>query len=222
MPNSEQAAVAAAEAIIAEGVEGEETPSGSEETPVEFPSFEVELPADLVALLEEDDEEPDTTEAEVDALAEEHEDVPRDVLERMLKAEKRAKHLESLRVNDAKKNWSVEAAKFFPFSEPFLSEINATSRRGFLSTAKQVHDKIAPEVEKKVLGPAREAIEAAKAKAIEEGKEEAKKAWGEPGERGGETPSEASVTLQNVERRRATGDFSDTVRNMLFPKKKED
>lgn len=220
MPTSEEAAVAAAQAAVAapETASGSETETQTEtETEIEFPSFNIDLPADLRAELEEEETDTTVSEEELDTLAEENEDVPREVLARMRAAEKRAEHLEGLRVKEARKNWSEEAEKFFPLASPFLGDINATSRRGFLRTAKEVHEKMVPIVEEKVLAPARKAIQDEKVKAKTEGKEEARQAWGQAGE-SQTAPSEATATLQATERRRGRGELSDVIRGMMFPK----
>jgi hypothetical protein len=215
MPTSEEAAAAAAAEAL--GTEAEETQSGSEETndEVEFPSFEVELPAELLAELEEDDVE-ETTDDDIAALSEQYPDAEDAVLKELAQARKRADHLEKLRVKEARKNWEEEAKKFFPLSEPFLPEINATSRRGFLRTAKNVNDMVKPMIEEKVLKPAREAIEKTKVEAATETKEEIKKAWGEAVTE--DQPQHRPVSVENQERRRKRGDFSDLVRGMIFNK----
>lgn len=220
MATSEEAAAAAA-ATLVEGDAAQETESGSEATTeeetVEFPDFNVEIPADLKALLEEDDTDLTVTDGELEALEAQHEDVPREVLARMLAAEKRADHLEKLRVTEARKNWEEEAEKVFPLAKPFLTEINATSKRGYMRTARDLHERSLPMWEAQV-AKARTAQAAAKTAAEEEGKEEAKKKWGQAAE-SDEAPSEARVTLQATQGRRRRGEFSDTIREMLFPPK---
>lgn len=220
MASSEEAAAAAAAALIGNEASTEEGTSGSEETKAEeefvLPTFEVELPADIAALLEEDDTDTTVTEDEIDAMVEEHEDVPRDVLARLVAAEKKSAHLEKLRVNEARKNWSEEAEKVFPFSQPFLDQIEATSRRGFIRTAKQIHDRMAPLVEEKVLKPARDAIEAEKSRNKEEAKAEVRDAWGQPIIENEEKPVPRQVEQQD--RRRRRGELSDVIRGMIFNK----
>lgn len=222
MASSEEAAATAAAALLAAGNEAPEGESGSEgaNEGVEFPSFDVEIPADIAALLEEDDTDLSVTEEELDALSEEtgNEEVPREILARLRAAEKRSEHLEKLRVNESRKNWSEEAERIFPLAAPFLTEINATSRRGFLRTARDLHVRMVPLVEDKVLKPAREAIETERQKAALEGKETARAAWGQA-PTSDEAPSEARVTLEATRARRRRGEFSDTVREMLYPKK---
>jgi hypothetical protein len=226
MSRAEDAAAAVASEIIVASAEGDPNAdsSGSETTDetadaeLEFPTFEVELPADIQALLAEDDTDLTVTDDELDELSEEHEDVPRDVLARMRKAEKKAEHYERLRAQENKKTWGEEAKKYFGFSEPFLDQIEATSRRGFMNTAKQIHERMKPLVEERVLKPARDAIAAEKAKATTEAKEEAKAAWGTPISENEEKDSTVSDAFT---RRRGRRDFNDTVRGMLFDRKEE-
>lgn len=217
MPTSEEAAVQAAQAAV---VEGEETPSGEdvevEETEALFPSFNIEIPPELLAELDEDDTDYTVSDEEIDALAEEHEEAPREILARMRAAEKRAEHLEVLRVKEARKGWEEEAAKFFPLAKPILDEIPATSRRAFLRTAKSFHDKLLPQWEESI-GAAKGAQEAKKEAAVAEGKQEAREAWGQP-VKTDDVPTEATVTLQKVQERRRPRELSDTIRNMVFPK----
>lgn len=219
MSSSEDAAAAAAAALIADqGNEAPEDPaSGSEEVAVEFPSFDIQVPADLLAELEEEDPlDDEITIDEINRLAEETGEENPDVLRRLAEAERRAAHYEKLRVKEAKKNWVEEAKTHFPLSEPFLDEINATSRRGFLRTAKNIHARMQPLVEEKVLKPAREVIAAEREKTVTEAKEKAKEAWGEPvvEDQSQEPPVSAEIARHRLRR----GDFSDTVRSMLFPK----
>lgn len=219
MPTSEEAAAAAATTMVEEGNEAPETESGSEETveEVEYPTFDIELPADLAALIDEEDPSDfEVTEDELDELSAEHEDTSREVLARMRAAEKRAEHLERLRVQEARKNWNEEAAKYFPLAEPFLEEITATSKRGYMRTAREVHEKMKPKFEQAV-AQYKQANDQAKTKAEEEAKEEAKKQWGQAGP-SHESPSEATTTLQSTRERRGKMELSDTIRGMIFPK----
>ena len=221
MPTSEEAATAAAAELL-NGDEAQVEPeSGSETTDeVEFPTFDIEIPPDLAAELEEDEVDLTVTDDELDALSEETGEVDREVLKRLHAAEARAAHFEQLRVKEAKKNWSEEAKQFFPLAEPFLDEIQATSRRGYLRTAKNVHERMKPIVEEKVLKPAREAIEQEKTKAKEEAEIEARAAWGQPLHDDANRPTpEALVSLESQQRRQRRGELSDTIRGMLFTKK---
>lgn len=198
--------------------EASETTSGEAATEVEFPSFETEIPPEIAALLEEDETDISVTEDELDQLVEENEEVPREILARMRAAEKRAEHLERLRVADSRKNWSEEAKKFFPLAEPFLDEINATSRRGYLKTAKQVHDKMVPLIEEKILKPARDAMASTREETVTEVREEARNAWGQPVTQG--APSDAQVTVQQVSDRRRPRDLADTIKAMFLQEDK--
>lgn len=218
MPTSEEAAAAAAAEAISN--EAEETQSGSEtdETTDEvvFPSFEVDIPAELRAELEEEELDLSATDDDLESLAEQYPEAEESVLKALAKERKRADYLERLRVQEAKKNWEEEARKFFPLAEPFLDEINATSRRGFLRTAKSVHDKMLPLVEEKVLKPARERIEAEKVEEVEKAKDEVKAGWGAPvpKDREEEGPNPAEVVRQG----RRPRELSDVIRGMIFNK----
>lgn len=184
---------------------------------IEFPTFDVHVPAELLAELDEDDTDVSIDDDELAALSEQYgEDNDNELLKRLAAAEKRAKHLESLRVKEAKKNWAEDAKKFFPLAEPFLDEINATSKRGFLRTARQLHDRMKPLIEEKVLAPARAAREAELAAAREEAKGKARDAWGTPIEE--DDTHVAPVIVQQEDRRRKRGEFSDVIRHMMFDK----
>ena len=228
MPSSEEAAATLAATML----EGNEEESTEEETPsgegtettetveeVEMPDFNIELPADLTAELEEyDDEESVDEDEEFAALQEQYGEDNPDLLKRLRSAEKRAEHYEKLRVQDSKAKWQDEAKKFFPLSEPFLNQIEQTSRRGYLKTAKNIHDQMRPIVEEKVLKPARDAIEKAKSDATTEAKAEAREAWGQPVRDDGSVTSEVRVTQDVVNARRRRGELSDVIRGMIFPK----
>jgi hypothetical protein len=181
-----------------------------------FPNFDIEVPPDVLAELEEDDPA-EVTDEDLSAFSAQYgEDNDPELLRRLAAAERRAAHLEALRVKEAKKNWKEEAVKFFPLSEPFLDEINSNSRRGFLRTAKQLNDRMKPLIEEKVLKPARAAREAELAAVQEEAKGKARDAWGTPVQ--DEEANAAPVVVQQEARRRKRGEFSDVVRGMLFPK----
>lgn len=225
MPSSEEAAATAAATLLGTEEETEESSSGEgtetteEETPeVEMPDFNIELPAELTAELEDFDDEEETDDEDLASLREEFGEESEELLKRVRAAERKAAHYEKLRVSDAKAKWQDEAKKFFPLSEPFLTQIEQTSRRGYLRTAKNIHDQMLPIVEERVLRPARDSIARAKADATAEAKNEAKAAWGHAVD-DGSVSSEVRVTQENVERRRRKGEFADVVRNMIFPPK---
>jgi hypothetical protein len=221
MPNSDEAAVSAAHELL--GVEAPEATeveaSGAEhEVPeVDFPSFDIELPPELAAELAEPEVDLSVEDDEqYHELVETYGEENNELITRMRAAEKKAEHFERLRLTEAKKNWAEEAKQYFPLAEPFLEEIQATSKRGYLRTAKQVHEKMLPIVEERVLKPARAAIEQTKAETITETKEELRDAWGQPITQ--RPPSEAAVTTEVAHARRRRGELSDTIRNMVFAK----
>jgi hypothetical protein len=224
--SSEEATVAAAKKFLGIDVEASEETSGSEteeENETEetedavFPKFEIELPEDLLEELEEEDE----FEVAAEELDDEDlEDLDPTVKKRLLEAEKKAKHFEQLRLKEGQKGWKAEAKEFFPFAAPFLDDINATSRRQFLKRAKDIHGKMAPLVEERVLKPARDAIEAEKAKARTEAREAAEIAWGKvPGSMN--APSDAVGTREKVERARGKKDLAGAIKAMAFGVKEE-
>lgn len=225
MSASEDAAVSAAHELLGVEATEVETPessgSESEVTEVEFPSFEVELPPELLAELDAPaEEEFDASEQEIEDLMQEYPDENPEVLARLRKAEKQAQYFEQLRQQEARKNWKAEAAKFFPLAEPFLDEFNATSKRGFLRQAREVHSRMLPIVEERVLKPAREAVERGKAEGVQEAKEEARTAWGQPVTQN--PPSDALVTQEVARERRRRGELSDYVRQMVFGNQQEE
>lgn len=224
MASSEEATVAAAKKFLGIDAEAAEEPSGSETEEEEteeteestFPKFEIELPEDLLEELEE--EEFEVTEDELDD--EDLEDLDPSVKKRLLEAEKKARHFEQLRLKEGQKGWKAEAKQFFPFSEPFLDDINATSRRQFLKRAKDIHGRMAPLVEERVLKPARDAIEAEKEKARKEAREAAEIAWGKvPGSMS--APSDTAGTKEKVERARGKKDLAGAIKAMAFGLKEE-
>lgn len=232
MRNDENAAIAAATALLTEPVEdvvepvveqvsGEspEAPQVTEDQPL-FPEFEIELPEDLQEELTAPTEEDVVGELEGTEEYDELNEEGQRLLARARFAERKAEHYEKLRTVDAQKNWAEEAKKFFPLSAHVLSEIKADSRRGFLKAAKEAHDAVVPYV-KQITDTAKATIETEKEKAKAEARAEAEAAWGRPA-KPVEGATEATITQEQVERNRAKGDLSSTIKAMIFPGKKED
>lgn len=233
MNHAEAAAVRAAAVILSEGNESDGTveqqgaseevaAQGTETQEEELPQFEIELPEDLLQELEEDDFEETsvTEELEQDEDYQMLDEQSKRLLARALAAEKRAEHYEKLRLNEAKKNWSEEAKKFFPLAEPFLNDIQATSRKGFLREAKARHEAVLPLV-KPLLERKEAETKAEREKVREEEKQAAKERWGSAPENQGQ-PAEASITQEELARNRSKGDLAGTLRAMMFPTKNKD
>jgi hypothetical protein len=233
MPRDEDAAVKAAAALFASEEEAETVDAAEQETPegaasqdanVEdeplFPEFEIELPEDLEEELTAPSAEDIQRELEESEEWEELDDDSRRLLARARHAEREAQFYRDQRLQSEKKNWVAEAEKFFPLSAPFLDEkefTDANSRRGYLRLAKEKHEKVLPLV-KPLTEKAKEEIAKAKAEAVQEERDEAKERWGAaPGSTA--TPTEASITMEQVQRNREKGDLASTIRAMIFPSK---
>jgi hypothetical protein len=192
--------------------EGEDAP---EETELEFPTFEVEVPEELL-------EELSLEELELDDLEEVVEDDEEDeylseadarLKKELAAAKKERDYYKSLRTKDARKNWVEEAKKFFPLSGPVLGEIQADSRRSFLRQAKAAHETVLPFV-KDVQDRAKEQLVAAKEKAREEAKAEAAKAWGKPTV-GNEVVPDLEERTERLERARQNRDLTGAIKAMM-------
>lgn len=226
----ESAAVSAAAAMLAASDEAEEAgdeaagqeseeddqQGATESNEPEVINFEVELPEDLLAELEE--EEP-TIESVANELEQDEEyqlldDDSKRLLARAKAAEKKAEWLENQRIKSESKKWQEEAKKFFPLATPFLEDIDATSRKGFLRKAKEQHEKLLP-LWKETVSKQRESLDAERARIREEEKEAAKKQWGNaPGSTAAPTDS---VTQQDqIKRSREKKDLAGTIRAMMF------
>lgn len=192
--------------------EVEEAQPEAEQEEVELPDLDPKLPEDLAEELDmpEWDEDDSPPQAEVEEDDEEYDDDDPQVQAlkaRLKKAERKAQWAEQQRMEARKGKWQEEAKKYFPLSEYALSDISATSRRGFLREARAAHDAIKP-VAMEIAKRYAEAHGAAKQAAIEEGKEHAKEAWGKPtvAPGGRETTTQAEreeklKTAKNLEER---------------------
>jgi hypothetical protein len=199
--------------------EAEETPPNSEpeaaandsqETATDEFNFDIEVPEDLLEELEIPDEEDEETEEEYE---DEYEDP--DSLKRKLAAErKKVEYLEKQKVEKGRKEWAKEAAKFFPLSEPYLEKITATSRRSFIREAKAKHEELKPLFEKfseknKII------LEAEKAKAIEEARAIAEKAWGKPTSGPDVPPSNAEISVEEEKALINKGGLFEVTKEMI-------
>lgn len=179
--------------ILEKGLEeaSEEEPVAEVETQQEteavseLPNLDPSLPEDLAEELEmpdwEEDEEEVEVEEEKDDLEDEYADDPRyqELQARLARAEKKAQWAEQKRAEANRKKWEAEAKKYFPLSEYALSDIQSTSRRGFLREAKKAHEIVKPQVQA-FITRLNESKQAAVDAAVAEALEEAKRAWGRP------------------------------------------
>lgn len=176
-----------------------------QETEPAQPVAEDEMPEDIKALLdgpdfEEDDDEPvaPAAQAEPEYDDDEYEDPEVAKLRKRLAAEqKKTAWLEQQRLERERKGWEKEAAKYLPHSEPFLGNINATSKRAFLREARDYHEAVKAHIAKH--GQAD--VERAK----EEAKAEAQAAWGNPTTGPGTTPldvNQAEAQWEEARRKR--------------------
>lgn len=184
----------------------EETQPEAEQEDFELPNLDPKLPADLAEELEmpDWDDEPAETEGEdpeEDDDEYEDSDRVRALRAELLKERKRREWAEQKRTEAKREKWVEEATKYFPLSEYALSNIKATSRRGFLRDAKKAHDAVKP-VAMRIAKQYADAHEAAKKAAIEEGREHATQAWGKPtvapGGRQATTEQERSERVQKA------------------------
>lgn len=182
--------------------EGEQPEQEAVETPEaeqEDPFAEAELPEDIRELVEVPDFEAEAAQEVESYLVQEAQEVDeeydienewdpqkKEILQRLYAAEKKAQFFEQQRAAEAKKTWTAEAEKYFPYAD--TSQIQATSRRGFLRAAKEQHEakkaeiasveeRIRPKVEAQIKADLRAQIEA---EVRAELKEQAAQAWGSP------------------------------------------
>lgn len=191
-----------AEAGPNEGEEGNTEVGGEEEVmalEVEEVELSPELPADLVALLtddeagpedeEEEEEEETEEESEIEDtyIGQEQEFVPEGyedeeklaLRKQVAKLQKKLAATSSQRVVSDRNRWEDEARQYFPAATPFLDTIEAESHRDFVRKAKALHDRNLPYVQK-ALAAEKAELEAQKAAAREEAREETRRAWGAP------------------------------------------
>lgn len=188
--------------IFAEAPEqGEQTePEAVENVAVEVDPFaEVELPDDIRELVEVPDFEAEAEQEVESYLVSEAKEVDeefdienewdpekKEILKRLYAAEKKAQFYEEKRAEEAAKNWSQEAEKYFPYAD--TSKIQATSKRAFLRAAKAEHDakkaeiasleeRVRPKIEAAIKADLRAEIEA---EVRAELKEQTAQAWGSP------------------------------------------
>lgn len=236
MRKDEEAAVTAAAALFEQPEaddsavvpqEADDEAAAEQDTDEEdlFPTWEIELPDDIAADLSDATAEPtdDDVVAELERTEEYQmlDEEGQRLLARARAAEKKAEHYENLRLDEAKKGWKEEALKFFPLSAHALDEIGKTakSHREYRRQAEAAHQAVVPYV-KDVTDKAKAVIEAEKTKAVEEARSEAANAWGTV-PRSPHTPTEASITQEQIKLNRSKGDLTSTVRSMIFGKKEE-
>lgn len=204
------------------------------------------VPADIAALLADDDEEAETEEEpepdeeddeEVADLEPDPEDVSyydenfipegsgndelRELRKQNAKLQKRIAAQERQRAAGSRATWKDEAERFFPCASPFLDEIDASSRKEYLRQAQAVHERNLPYVQAQVAQANAEARQA-KATAREEARQGAREAWGTPLVT--TAPMETSQSNADLERNIArarqrgglAGQMTEKVRSGLF------
>jgi hypothetical protein len=178
------------------------------------PNYTPEIPEDLL----EDLEEPDFEAEAATELAADDEYVydEQDSEERRLRiaAEKKLAWIEGRLQDQNKSKWRAEATKYFPLSEHSLDSIQADSRRSFLRQAKAEHEKVLPYVKPLIerLGATAEEV---KAQAKQEGRAEARAAWGQPTTGPGTVPTRGSADEQELEDARKTGNLAKIIGVMM-------
>jgi hypothetical protein len=204
-----------------QSVEAEETPSSTEaaaaqkveqEAAVEIPSYEADVPDDLLAELDEPDFEAEA-EAETSGGEEEYVEgfeADSEERKRRIAAEKKAVWLEQRLAEQNKGKWQAEAKKYFPLSEHALANIKADSRRAFLREARAAHEAILPYV-KPLVERLAEVTQSAKEQARAEGRGEAAAAWGAPTTGPGVVPVKASANEAELEAARKTGNLAKII-----------
>lgn len=202
------ATVVEAPAIVSSQEEVVAPPEGEHETtPQEaVPSYEVEVPDELLAELDEPDFEAEADEELAEPDPEDQYEGYEDETKRRIAAEKRAKWLEDRLVQQNRAKWEAEALRYFPLSEHRLKGIEANSRRAFLRQARSAHDEILPYVK-----PLLEELEEAKQAAKAAGKQEAAAAWGKPTTGPGVVPVTTSQVASELEEARRSGNLAKVI-----------
>lgn len=174
-----------------------------EETP-DTPGFSTDLPLELEDLFNTPDFDEDEEDDTPSAVAEEYEvneydDEDKQKMARQLnKLNKQLAWERSQKVNVARKAWSVEATKYFQFSNPEV--IQADSRRSFLKQAKAQHDAVA-KVAKPIFDQLKADRASMKEELMKEARTEAERRWGRPPQgTGGNAPPTGSTDTLKRER----------------------
>lgn len=176
------------------------------------PSYEVELPEDLLAELDTPDFE-EEAEHEIEAAPETYDEYAEEDSEERKKriaAERKAQWFEGRLNEQNRSKWEDEAKKYFPLSEHALKDIKANSRRAFLREARAAHDKVLPYV-KPLVERLISSTEQAKADAKTEGRDEAAAAWGAPTTGPGVVPVSSSADKAELEAARKSRNLSKIV-----------
>ena len=177
------------------------------------PTYEPEVPQDILDGLEE----PDFT-----ALAEEevtndedlnYEDGDTEERKARIAAEKRVAWLEGRIVDQNRAKWEAESIKYFPLSEHKIKDIKADSRRAFMREAKAAHEAVLPYV-KPLIDQLTAAKDAAKAEGALEGRQEAANAWGTPTVGPGSVPVLAGAQNHELNEARKSGKLENVIRVM--------
>jgi hypothetical protein len=213
MSKAEEAAVAAANTLLEEGVEAEETPSEPTEEPAAVEPQETELPEEVPDEIKDIWEMPDFEEqAEAEIAAETPEEEEYEYTEeseelaserkKRIAAEKKTAWLEAQRVRESAGKWKAEALKYTPYCEPFIEDIasRATSRRALLREAKRVNDVVEAWADTKYGKPSAEQEAALRAELEAKiRKEYQDNGWGTITAGPGEVPAEAREKMNRVQ-----------------------
>lgn len=231
VPPVAEAARAAAEAPVAATPEVSSTPTPAAEaaepatpaeTPVaEIPSFEPDIPDDLQELLDTPDFDEEAA-AEVAALVEEdpNQYIDTDQEKRIRALEKRNAWLEDQVVVKSRKNWVQENLRAYPllrtYAQDEVEKIDATSRRGFAREAAALNSRLET-IAKPMLADIAALKAGLKGEAYQEGKAEAKAAFGDPASELAATGPGADNAAKLAEAEK-TGDLKQVFKVMLEAK----
>lgn len=223
------------EIILPTGVTAEAELEPELELEPQTPSLTYELPADVAALIADDDEpelsfdeddedDEDLTPAASFDLSVDEDDDPAVVQlkQQLAKEQKRTAHERKLRVKSARKGWEEEAKRVFNasgielVSDAELAQINADSRKGFFRAVKLKADANKAVAERFAPRPvgdeaaAREQIRAEERARLEQ-------MWGQPAGTGAAVPAESVEQVQRLARARRTGNLSEILKARMFP-----
>jgi hypothetical protein len=193
-------------------------PDGEQEAAVETvetPTFETEIPEDVLAFLDEPDFD---AEAEAELATTTDDEQPTyeydvndtDDRKARIAAEKKSAWLEQRLADQNRGKWEAEAKKYFPLAETSLGSIKADSRRAFLRQARAEHEKVLPII-KPLIDQLNAASVEAKAAAVAEGREEAKSNWGTPTTGPGVVPVRSSAATTELDEARKTRNLAKII-----------
>lgn len=186
--------------------------------PEALPSFEPDVPEDLQALIDEpdfDEEAAAEVAARLETAPDEYLDVEATTAD--LSKDKRIAFLEAQLVAKSRKNWIAENLRAYPllrtYAKDEVEKFTATSRRAFAREAAALNGRLET-IAKPMLQDIAALKEGMKGEAIAEGKQEAKKRWGDaPGDVAGTgSAQDHAAELAAAEK---TGKLRDIFKVML-------